>query len=105
MSEQEIVGSGSDIDPDDFKPFHESLPGILNQVWANQELDGLGKLIRVTKIPTNHEMIADSWRIASKRTGSNIAEADDPVLQSVFAQAEEVRRKAEAESADSRTEE
>ncbi|MFA6588303.1 MAG: hypothetical protein WCT08_04485 [Patescibacteria group bacterium] len=42
------------------KPFHESIVDVIqNALWF--ELQGLSKLLLVTKIPKNHDAIIEAW--------------------------------------------
>ncbi len=43
------------------RPFHETIVDAIKGTLNTGEMECLGRLINMTKIPKNHEMISDAW--------------------------------------------
>ncbi len=63
MSDGVFLGQGKDVmDDDGTKPFHLSITNVIPQANTANAMNILAKLILATKIPENHDAIAELWQ-------------------------------------------
>lgn len=72
------------------RPFHETIVDALLHLSDEDQLDSMGLLILMTKIPKNHDAIITAWQGALKRFGGLdlLGVVDDLLLQKKEAEAE-----------------
>ncbi len=74
------------------KPFHESIVDAIQETSHWERLNTLGKLITMTKVPKDHDIIIDAWN--RKIAELNIGGPWHPVVESLEAQKESVKAEA-----------
>ncbi|MEK7541185.1 MAG: hypothetical protein AAB529_03070 [Patescibacteria group bacterium] len=77
------------------RPFHETIVDqIQGETSYAEDLDFLGQLIMVTKIPKNHDAIIAAWQ----ERCDELAEEEDPFFAEVLADLLQQKQEAEAEA-------